>query len=376
MMMRDTYLMRKLLLLFAGVAAATVLGEVVVRLFAPQDLSGSWRTTSPRGYSLNTPGRTVQHQYRDRVVQYRFNHDHLRGPEVNEQARHVLIVGDSYTCGWLVSEEDTFVARLQHKADEAFGAGVFQLLNAGTIGWGTADYVSFVQDFGDRLHPVAVLVFLNTDDIGRSLKSRLFDINNASNLVARATPPPAPSRLARLAQHESFQWMLERSHLLQLVRHGMRRCLATGGDSPQVTRRAYRGPRHGEIVKPSSSFDPQESVRGVALGQALFRELNAWCRTHEAALWVTTTGWTALKADNVSGDPTEAFLERATPFFSIEHIPFYEPSLSLMQMATNDLSSFVIPGDYHPNEQGHALVAEVVWPWLHAQMDVLEPAAP
>ena len=106
------------------------------------------------------------------MVRYRFGEPHLR--EVtrtrSEGARRILVLGDSFTFGWLLDDADTYVARLQELVDAEFGPGRFVLLDAAAGGWGTADYLFFLEDFGPQIRPDAVLVFVNIDDIGRSLR--------------------------------------------------------------------------------------------------------------------------------------------------------------------------------------------------------------
>ena len=55
--------------------------------------------------------------------------------------------------------------------DLEFGERSFNLVNAAAGGWGTADYVAYVEEFGNIVRPDVILVFLNTDDVGRSFKS-------------------------------------------------------------------------------------------------------------------------------------------------------------------------------------------------------------
>src|SRR5262245_54928272 len=103
----------KLIALAVSLLIALAAGELAVRFLAPQDLSGSWRNQHPRGYLLNKAEGSSRHQFGDRVVQYRFNEFHQRGGPVSDQGRRLLAVGDSYTFGWLLNAEDTYVGRLQ-----------------------------------------------------------------------------------------------------------------------------------------------------------------------------------------------------------------------------------------------------------------------
>src|SRR5262249_19101883 len=66
---------KELLLIFVALAfsllVALMLGEIIVRIAAPQDLSGAWSENAPRGYVRNKSGGTARHQFGQRVVYYR-----------------------------------------------------------------------------------------------------------------------------------------------------------------------------------------------------------------------------------------------------------------------------------------------------------------
>src|SRR5438876_7094281 len=91
----------KLVAVFVSLLVGLAAGELAVRVLAPQDLSGSWRSQHPRGYLLNKSEGSSRHQSGDRVVHYRFNEFHQRGGPVTDYGHRVLAVGDSYTFGWL-----------------------------------------------------------------------------------------------------------------------------------------------------------------------------------------------------------------------------------------------------------------------------------
>ena len=95
-------------------------------------------------------------------------------------SERVLVLGDSFTFGWLLKDADTYVAHLQRRIDTHYGIGRFELINAGHGGWGASDYVRYYEDYGADLDISAVLIFLNTDDIGRSLRAGQYSIDEGS----------------------------------------------------------------------------------------------------------------------------------------------------------------------------------------------------
>jgi lysophospholipase L1-like esterase len=345
---------RKALLLCASLAVSLLLAEVVVRLVRPQDLSGSWGEQTERGLVVNKSAGVARHQFGARVVYYSFTAPHLRAPAPAAPVK-VLVLGDSYAFGYLLGDRDTPVSLLQARLDEKFGAGVFSLLNAAVGGWGAGDYTAFVEDFGEQIAPDVILVFLNTDDIGRALRSPLWDFS-ADGKLTRVVPPRRRFKVL-LNDLPGYQWMLEHSHLVQLLRNGAESLRMKGSETG----------RRPESLGPGSEQSEESARRGKALGAALFQRLGEWCRGRNVKLLVATTGWHKPPYAD-SSEPTRAFMSGAETFFSGIAVPFHDPSGDLRRRMGGDADKYIIRGDGHPNEAGAALIAEYAFPFVEAQL--------
>ncbi len=349
-------------LLFAASLLASLGGaEAIVRWLRPQDLSGSWRIMSPRGYLLNRAGGSARHQFGHRVVRYRFNVQHLRGGPIAPGRRRVLVLGDSFTFGWLLPEDATIVAHLAAHASRDLPDAGLEFLNGGAAAWGTADYLAFLEEYGPTISPAIVLVIMNSDDIGRSIDHGVYLLGSTGTLSSR--PETAGSTLAsvkRLMTGPLFEWTLEHSHLAQLARNAVIRAVA-----PPAERTRGEGDA------------PEARARATRLGEALFRRLHEWCTAHRAALYVVTTGWQQwhFAHPEVFGDyrATQAFLEHAPEFFAREGIPFQDLTPQLVAEVGDRIESVDIPGDPHPNELGSALIAKHAWTWLRSRLAAPQP---
>jgi lysophospholipase L1-like esterase len=360
MSVRDTA--KNLALLVAALAVSLLLAEGAVRLVLPQPLSGSWRVQTETGLLVNKSGGSARHQVDRRVVRYRFGEPHLREPGVPRPAtaRRILVLGDSFTFGWLLSDADTYVARLQALVDGEFGAGRFVLLNAAAGGWGTADYLFFLEDFGPQIRPDAVLVFVNTDDIGRSLASPLLKAreDGAGYVTDRISIPPSWIKQWLNAEpvYSAYQWLLEHSHLVQLVRRTA--VQGMGGTTVGLADPAVLGPQSSA---PAAGPDPVRPDP-VEVGEALFRRMRDWCSAHHAALWVTTTGFHNPRgATTPSSEPTAAFVASAAGIFAGLGVPYHDVSPAVGVAIRAAPRDFTIPGDGHPNERAAQLIADAVY---------------
>ncbi len=149
-----------------SLALSLIVAELGVRIVAPQNLQGSGRIRSPeRRVLIYRAGATMRTQLGDKVVYNSFNRHHLRGAEIGERRPRVLCVGDSFTVAALLDEEETFVRLLEQRARAEFGSDSFELLNGGGGGWGTSQYVAFIEEFGARIDPDMIVVFFNGCDV-------------------------------------------------------------------------------------------------------------------------------------------------------------------------------------------------------------------
>ncbi|MBL7977226.1 MAG: SGNH/GDSL hydrolase family protein [Bacteroidetes Order II. Incertae sedis bacterium] len=215
-------------------------------------------------------GATIDEMF-GRTVQYHFKPFHLRETDRRPKAFEVLVLGDSYTLGWLLHAHETFISKLQQQADRHFGNGKIHFLNAGTGGWGTADQMVFLENMGDRIKPDAVLVIYNNDDIHRSLSSTLirFSERPYHKLVRQSNPVVWYKRF--FAGGELYNAAITHSHVLRLVRN-------------VFLKRAVKAP---EVAQPS----PETVRQGVQLGKMLFTRMKTWADTRKIPFWVCSTGW-------------------------------------------------------------------------------------
>ena len=340
---------RRRLLLIAGVSLTAGLGagELALRWFAPEPLSGSYRVTTSSGLLVNRSDGGARHQFEDRVVRYEFSPPHLRGKGLDPDRETVLCLGDSFTFGYLLDEQDTTVHLLHARAEAAF-PGRYQFVNGAAAGWGLAEMVAFVEELGPEIEPGLVLVFLNHDDVGRAARRRVYTLVGEQGLELERHPIPVSKAKRGLNRVPGYRWLVEHSHLVHLVR---RKWVAARSPGEDVRVAPDGAARRGGL----SEADCSRLARG------LYARLDEWCQAHDSELVVVTTGWHLPAPEDAPFEATRAFLAEAPAFFEDLGVPFHDISPTLLAEMNGDFEAYVIPRDRHPNERGASLTARLVY---------------
>lgn len=124
----------------------------------------------------------------------------LRGPEQDyskpSQTKRVLILGDSMAAGFEVSESETVRARLESMLSKT---GNWQVINAGTRGYGTDQSFLFLIEEGFRYQPDLIVYIFADNDLennvtihvkGKQYGKSYFILDQTGNLHRSGTPVP------------------------------------------------------------------------------------------------------------------------------------------------------------------------------------------
>lgn len=278
------------LLTLAGLLAAFAIGEAGVRLFLGETtvLFPRYQTGYQYGpYALrgNRPSETYRHTSHDGRWEFRMNSRGFRNAaefpyEKPAGTYRVLAVGDSHTQGFEVRQEATFAAVMQRALDA--GGRRAEVLNTGVAGYGTAEQLVFLENEGLRYRPDAVVLGFFANDYEDNLKSGLFVLDAAGNLVERSKVHQPGVRIQDaiyaipgvklLSEHSYFYsrvfndvWVLFK---LQLAR-------ARAGPRAEPADIAHAVPK-----------DDAQSEADVALAAALLARMKAACDKAGARLIV------------------------------------------------------------------------------------------
>jgi len=157
-----------------------------------EDTSGSFAEPHPLFGWTHIPGasgwakRCVGRQAEWRTF-VRINDHGLRGPEIPYARRggfRVLVLGDSYTEGLQVAEEETFVRRLEARLRAERPGCRIEVINAGHAAYGTQNELLFYLHEGRKYAADLVLLVFNTEN----------DVLENSAMLLEQIPFPYPDK--------------------------------------------------------------------------------------------------------------------------------------------------------------------------------------
>lgn len=174
----------RITLIFTGIAIALAAGEVFLKTFYPQKTLARLQAISfkcfeegeHRWVKLKANKECVLHSsngaFEDVVV--KTNSLGLRGPEISKEksqnSHRVLFIGDSFTMGWGVKEEEAYPEVAETLLNQKAPNIKFESINAGFTAAGPSGYYLYTKLYGLDLSPEAIVIGFY---IGNDITSRL-----------------------------------------------------------------------------------------------------------------------------------------------------------------------------------------------------------
>lgn len=328
-----------LFLLILSLSVVFLSIEMYLKNFYPQNLSGSWRIRNENGLITNKNSGEAKHFWKKRedlgkgeelYAKYSFgkyNNRIYKSLLVDQSNKKILILGDSYTFGWLLNDEDTFVYQLQKKFINKF------FVNSASGGWGTADQLKYIQLYCKKINPKEIWIFFNNGDISRSISSNLYKIDYYGNLIELNPGISIQQRIKLfINSFYLYHWLLENSHSVQLIRNLF-----------------IKIPDHN-ITFNKIKKNSNESNYFV---KKLFIELKKESELCKGNLKIFYLGWPIDKED--LNNETKSFinLTNKDKFFIKHDIKFYNLMYSKHMIKVKNNVNYYKLKEGHPNKYGN-----------------------
>ena len=154
-------------------------------------------------------------------ARYQTNAQRLRNDSLQEDAWRVLGVGDSFTFGMGVDNDETYLSILEQNLIANSDQPV-QVLNSGVIGWGTSHELLYLEQEGFAYDPDLIVVgFYIGNDLGDNQSSQIYQRDDTGGLVLN--PPSEREAVcdttsSQLSQLPFYDFFAARSATLAWVR--------------------------------------------------------------------------------------------------------------------------------------------------------------
>ena len=349
-------------LVFVSVLMALLLVELLTRSFFPQNLSGSWLINHASGLILNKSEGTARHQNAGVSTSYHFGEYHNRKTEKQGSTKKgipkLLILGDSFTFGWLLPDGSTYADRLQQHL-----LNKYEIINAGTGGWGTADYAKYIEVYCNKIKPEEIYIFFNDFDIGRAIKSSLYTLNgkNQTEIESTQNKLNQPDNFVSVKKivnsfPKLYQFLLENSHFVQMVRNFI------------ISRSTSFNNINSDFPSISSLKTLKDVEESSMLGKKLFLRIKNDAKQCGADLNIFNLVSEDINSlyeiklnfnGRIEYFHTIHFLAEVKKerFFSKNEINFFDlTNTKAMKDVFTDREKFIISGDLHPNELGAEII--------------------
>ena len=259
--------------------------------------------------------------------------------------RRILCLGDTYTFGAYVNDDETFPAALERKLRQIDSGWPTEVINAGVTGYTIADEAALAEENGFALSPDIVIVgFAMNDlpDLARKISAR--DSQRlAAARISHSPLTPVRTLLMHTATY-NFLFALKASLLGRLH-------LDPAMHEAQ-TRRFLSPP-----------FDERSEILFEAYRSALLNLNDAALKRGCRLLLVLFP----LYEQAVSGTPAEA-QARLMRMAEAAGIPAVDLLPAFRAAGARAAKMFLVPLDHHPSAAGHRLAAREVSRFVVAEM--------
>lgn len=141
----------------------------------------------------------------------------MRGPELTASSTGgVVLIGDSFTMGYGVSDGQEYAAVLRQALDERFGDGRVPVLNMGMGNNGNGRWVKLLEREVPAYAPRVVVFQFCQNDFDDNRRERLYHLDARGQLVA--DPVPSMSTMRKAQQAIEAVPGLSYSHLLSFAK--------------------------------------------------------------------------------------------------------------------------------------------------------------
>lgn len=201
---------------------AYLIGEGLVYLLYHKEMVLFPRYVTQKQYKdyairSNMPNESYWHKSYDGRWKFQINDQGFRSTvdfsyEKPKNILRILVLGDSFTAGYEVGQEETYSAVLQRELQKK-GINA-QVINAGVSGFSNAEELVFLEQEGIRYQLDVVILGFYSNDLSDNIRTGLFGLDEKENLIVRRKNYTPVAKIHDfLNSIPVYHWLSENSYL-------------------------------------------------------------------------------------------------------------------------------------------------------------------
>jgi len=301
---------------------ATFLVELIFIFFNPQPINTPFLIHDENGFTTNIKNSSAIHSHQNKKFKYNFGEFHNRVYNFNKKKKKILVLGDSFTFGWLVNDEDTFIYKLNNKFND------YYFINAATGGWGTSDQLMYLIKYCKRIKPEKILIFINSEDIFRSYNSNLFYLDNSNKLVIGKNKI---IKFSNLTENIFYKTLIANLHSLRFLKKLYTNFFLTQNQKEDSI-----------LLK-----NDKKNFQNFDLPQKIYKKINEEVLKCNSELILINLAW-----ENLETYERLLFFKNNEIFFKENNFEYINLN-NEMQIIQNNKQKYEIKFDGHPNEKAN-----------------------
>jgi len=201
---------------------AYLIGEGLIYLSYHKEMALFPRYVTQKQYGdyairSNMPNARYWHKSYDGRWEFQINGQGFRSAvdfthEKPKNVLRVLVLGDSFTVGYEVGQEETYSVVLQRELQKQ-GINA-QVINAGVSGFSNAEELIFLEQEGIRYQPDVVVLGFYSNDLSDNIRTGLFELDKKGDLIVRNKNYTPVAKIHDFLNSISvYRWLSENSYL-------------------------------------------------------------------------------------------------------------------------------------------------------------------
>ena len=338
--------------------------EVFVRVYYTQNVNGYLLEQNKSGLWIQKKNFTYYDYINKKKITYNSGNYRNRITTPNNKKKHkILILGDSFTYGFKLSDRETFVHKLQNKFKN------YEFINSSAPNWGLSDYTRYIEDYCKEFDYKKIIIFFNIDDIGRVAISNQYKFLDHKERyiykkddIKRGYQHPYEAWYTKYSRIEFIKPLIENIHLIRFTAKSLLNLHRNWFDAQGKRIKKNQKEMINKIKYPQNILKNKNEVDTVIKkSKFILKRLKSFENRCNLDINFIYSGWVDYK--NVSNDlnPNIVFLKDHKNIFKDLQFPFYDNVNSLeIKPVHYNIDNYIIKNDHHPNEFGAHLIFQVV----------------